>query len=70
MLVLSRKRGQSIVIDGQIVVSVVDVGRGRVQIGVTAPREMPVYREELQQRLRDEAGLTIDRDALEFQRLP
>ncbi len=47
MLVLSRKPGESIVIDGGVVVTVLDIGRGRVQVGITAPREMPVVRQEL-----------------------
>ncbi len=35
MLVLSRKQGQSIVIANDIVVNIIDIGHGRVQIGVT-----------------------------------
>ena len=68
MLVLSRKRGQSIVIDGQILISVVDLGRGRVQIGVTAPQEMSIHREEIQQRVRSEAGLTGAMPGVKLQR--
>ena len=34
MLVLSRKPGESIVIDGGVVVTVLDIGRGRVQVGI------------------------------------
>jgi carbon storage regulator len=49
MLVLSRKTGESIVIDGRIVVKVLDIGRGRVQLGIDAPREIPVERSELRQ---------------------
>ncbi len=47
MLVLSRKCGQSILVGDEIVVNVVDIGRGRVQIGVTAPRHMSIVRNEL-----------------------
>lgn len=54
MLVLSRKQGQSIVIANDIVVSVVHLGHGRVQIGVTAPSHMPVHREEVHQRTQSE----------------
>ena len=54
MLVLSRKEDQSIVIGGEIVVSVVDIGRGRVQLGITAPPHMTVHREEIYQRIQDE----------------
>ena len=51
MLVLSRSRGQAIVIGGTIVVDVVSIGRGRVQLGVTAPANLSVNREEVQQRI-------------------
>lgn len=52
MLVLSRKPGESIVIDGRIVVKVLDIGRGRVQVGIEAPREVPVERSELRRQRR------------------
>ncbi|HEY2883347.1 MAG TPA: carbon storage regulator CsrA [Pirellulales bacterium] len=51
MLVLSRKAGQSIVIAGDIVVNVVEIGRGRVQIGVSAPAHLPIHREEIHRRI-------------------
>ena len=44
MLVLSRKRNQQITIDGNITITVLEVGRSRVRLGIQAPREMPVYR--------------------------
>jgi carbon storage regulator len=51
MLVLSRKSGQSIVVGGDITVTVVAIGRGRVQLGVTAPFGVTVHREEIQRRI-------------------
>ena len=44
MLVLSRKRNQQITIDGNITITVLEVGRSRVKLGIEAPREVPVYR--------------------------
>jgi carbon storage regulator len=55
MLVLSRKAGQSIVIAGDIVVKIVEIGRGRVQIGVAAPPQMTIHREEIHQRIEQES---------------
>ena len=46
MLVLSRKKGESIFI-GDVKVTIVDVKGDRVRIGVEAPKEIPVIREEL-----------------------
>ena len=51
MLVLSRKIGEAIVIDGGIVVRVLDAGAGRVRLGVEAPDEVFVLREEIAARL-------------------
>ena len=51
MLILSRKPGESIVIAGEIVVTVVELGRGRVQIGIDAPSHIPVYRNEIFERM-------------------
>ena len=47
MLVLSRKVGERILIGDKIAVTVVKVGHGGVRIGIDAPTEMAVVREEL-----------------------
>lgn len=47
MLVLSRKLQERIIINGNIVVTVVEIDKNKVRIGVEAPREIPVFREEL-----------------------
>jgi carbon storage regulator len=47
MLVLSRKLNEKIVINGNIVVTVVKIDRNQVRIGIEAPGEIPVYREEI-----------------------
>jgi carbon storage regulator len=50
MLVLSRKLGEKIMIGDDIVITVVDIDRGKIRLGITAPKEVPVYREELIKR--------------------
>ncbi|RUL89118.1 carbon storage regulator CsrA [Tautonia sociabilis] len=47
MLVLSRKLNEKIVIDGGIVVTVVKIDRNQVRLGIEAPGDVSVYREEL-----------------------
>jgi carbon storage regulator len=47
MLVLSRKKGDSIVIDGHIRLSVIDVRGNQVRLGVVAPENVRVCRGEL-----------------------
>lgn len=55
MLVLSRKPGQAVVIDGNITLKVLDVEGDRVRIGIEAPRDVPVHREEVYLRVLREA---------------
>jgi carbon storage regulator len=47
MLVLSRKLNEKIVIDGEIIVTVVKIDRNQVRIGIEAPGHVPVFREEI-----------------------
>jgi carbon storage regulator len=47
MLVLSRKINEKIVIDGNIVVTVVKIDRNQVRIGIEAPGNVRVFREEI-----------------------
>jgi len=51
MLVLSRKVGQRILIGNKISVTVVRVAGGGVRLGIEAPNELPVVREELKHQL-------------------
>ncbi len=47
MLILSRKPNESIVIDGRITVRIVRVDGETVKIGITAPADVPVHRQEV-----------------------
>ncbi|MGL4944506.1 MAG: carbon storage regulator CsrA [Thermoguttaceae bacterium] len=47
MLVLSRKKNESIVIDERISVMVVEVAGGKVRLGIDAPRDVTVHRQEV-----------------------
>lgn len=51
MLVLSRKVGERILIGDDIAVTVVRVVQGGVRIGIEAPTELPIVREELKKEL-------------------
>ena len=54
MLVLSRKRGERIVIGPNIELSVVDIRGNKVRLAVDAPRDVPIHRQEVYQRIQDE----------------
>lgn len=64
MLVLSRKVGETIIIGDTVRVTVVDIGQGRVKIGIHAPDNVSVDREEIHDRkLVEREILTGDPDA-------
>ena len=54
MLVLSRKEGQRIVVGGKVVITIVESRSGRVRIGIEAPPEVSVHREEVFERVKSE----------------
>lgn len=56
MLVLTRKVDQGIVIAGNIYIRVLGVERDRVKIGIAAPKEIVILRQELLERDKAEAG--------------
>jgi carbon storage regulator len=54
MLVLSRKVGERILIGDHIAVTVVRVAPGLVRLGVEAPEDMPIVREEIKEQLKQD----------------
>lgn len=60
MLVLSRKKNESIIIDDHIVITVVEIRGDKVRLGIDAPKEISVHRREvyeaIQEQFRREQG--------------
>lgn len=54
MLVLSRKKNESIVIDDKIVITVVEIRGDKVRLGIQAPKEVPVHRSEVHAAIHSE----------------
>ena len=54
MLVLSRKKNESIVIDDNIVITVVEIRGDKVRLGIQAPKEIPVHRSEVHAAIHSE----------------
>ena len=59
MLVLSRKLNQSIVINDKVVVTVLRVRGDNVLLGIDAPLEIPVHRQEVYEKMQNEEVLMI-----------
>lgn len=54
MLILSRKKDESIIIDENIEIKVLAIENGKVQIGIEAPREIDIFRKELYESIEEE----------------
>jgi carbon storage regulator len=56
MLVLTRKPNQSIMIGDDVEISVLSVSGDKVRLGITAPKEVPIFRTEVYLNIRDGQG--------------
>ena len=69
MLVLSRQRDESIMIGDKVVVTIVDIRGDKVRLGIEAPEEIPVHRQEVYDAIRRENQRAGQVDAGEVQPL-
>lgn len=60
MLVLSRKSSEEIIIGGVVRVKVLDISGNRVRLGITAPGQVPVMREEVFARIANGADQEVE----------
>jgi carbon storage regulator len=56
MLVLSRKKNESIIINNDITVTVVEIRGDKVRLGIVAPKEVPVHRQEVFEAIHGKAS--------------
>jgi carbon storage regulator len=63
MLVLSRKRDEQIVISDNIVVTVVDIRGDKVRLGIEAPKDIPVHRQEVFDAIQQENKQRSDKSS-------
>ena len=54
MLALSRKKGDSIIINENIEIFIIDIGKEQVKIGIKAPKNIPIYRKEVFEQIMQE----------------
>lgn len=66
MLALSRKKNEAIVINNNIEITILEIKGEQVKLGITAPKEIPVYRKEVYLQIQEsnQAALTVNPDAL------
>lgn len=64
MLALTRKKGESLVINNNIEITVLDVRGDQIKIGISAPKSVPIYRKEVYLQIQSENQASIDMEGL------
>ena len=65
MLALTRKKGESLVINNNVEITVLEVRGEQVKIGISAPKEIPIYRKEVYAQIQDENTAASSAEGLE-----
>jgi carbon storage regulator len=66
MLALTRKKGEALVINNNIEVTILDIRGDQIKIGVSAPKDIPVYRKEVYLQIQEENKEASSVDSLEL----
>ena len=65
MLALSRKKNEAIIINNDIEITVLEVKGDQVKIGISAPKEVPIYRKEVYLQSQEANRASVDADGME-----
>ncbi len=65
MLALTRKKGESLVINNNIEISILEVRGDQIKIGISAPKDVPIYRKEVYKQIQEENKASVSTEALE-----
>ena len=65
MLALSRKNNEALVINNNVEITVLEIKGEQVKLGITAPREVPVYRKEVYVQIQDSNKEAVNVDGME-----
>ena len=65
MLALTRTKGESLVINNNIEISILEVRGDQIKIGITAPKDVPIYRKEVYKQIQEENRASVSAEGLE-----
>ena len=65
MLALSRKKGEAIVVNNDVEITILEVKGDQVKIGITAPKEVPIYRKEVYMQIQEANKAAVNMEGME-----
>ena len=65
MLALSRKKNEAIVVNNNVEITILEIKGDQVKLGISAPREVPVYRKEVYVQIREANKAATETDTLD-----
>ena len=65
MLALSRKKNEALVIDNKIEVTILETKGDQVKVGISAPKEVPIYRKEVYLQIQEANKQALETESLE-----
>ena len=65
MLALTRKKGEALVLNNNIEVTILEIRGDQVKIGVSAPKEVPIYRKEVYMQIQEANKEAVNADGVE-----
>ena len=65
MLALSRKKNEAIIINNNIEITVLDIRGDQIKLGISAPKEIPIYRKEVYIQIQNENKQATDISGIE-----
>lgn len=65
MLALTRKKGEALVINNNIEITVLEIRGDQIKIGISAPKDVPIYRKEVYLQIQQENEAAIGADGLD-----
>ncbi len=66
MLILTRKLGESIIVDENVQISVMEINKNNIKIGINAPKELTIYREEVFVKIKEENSQSSSSGLIDF----
>lgn len=65
MLALTRRKGEALIINNNIEITILEIRGDQVKVGISAPKEVPIYRKEVYLQIEDENKAALNLDSVD-----